>query len=106
LGSFHVHTTSGLSRMDTTTALASWPNSTDEIAEAVSSPDSPPTVAEISDVASGIAGGDVRIAVDENRMNLRQRSMLSQDAVGFRDVMSYWINALLPARGRWLLSFD
>jgi hypothetical protein len=61
--------------MDTTTALASSPNSTDEIAEAVSSPDSPPTVAEISDVASGIAGGDVRIAVNENRMNLRQRSM-------------------------------
>jgi hypothetical protein len=41
--------------MDTITALASSPNSIDEIAEAVARPASPPTVAEIYDVASAIA---------------------------------------------------
>jgi hypothetical protein len=41
--------------MDTITALASRPNSTAEIAEAVAKPDSPPTVTEICDVAGTIA---------------------------------------------------
>jgi hypothetical protein len=54
--------------MDAITALASWPNSINEIARAVAERDSPPTVAEISDVARGIGDGDIK----GDRTNLRR----------------------------------
>ena len=64
----HVHTRSGLGRMDAITALASWPKSIDELAHAVASP---PTVAEIRDVARAIGDGDARLIGDGGRTNFR-----------------------------------
>ena len=57
--------------MDAITALASWPKSIDEIAHAVADPESPPTAAQIREVARAIGDGDVRIIVNGDRTNLR-----------------------------------
>jgi hypothetical protein len=46
--------------------------SIDEIAHAVTDPDSPPTVAEIRDVARAIGDGDARLIGDGGRTNLRK----------------------------------
>ena len=71
-GSFSsVQTRSGFGRMDAITALASWPKSIDEIAHAVADPDSPPTAAQIREVARAIGDGDVHIIVNGDRTNLR-----------------------------------
>jgi hypothetical protein len=98
--------------MDALIALASWPNSINEIAHAVA--ESPPTVAEICDVARAIGDGDVRIIVNRDRTNLRRTqhvilgclrlaTMVREEDDGGpvvpRKVMSYWINALLGAVG-------
>jgi hypothetical protein len=58
--------------MNALTALASWPNSINQIAHAVAEPDSPTTVAEICDVARTIGDGDVRIIVKGDGTNLRR----------------------------------
>jgi len=63
--------------MDAITALASWPKSIDEIAHAVTDPDSPPTVAEIREVARAIGDGDARLIGDEAERISDLRSMLS-----------------------------
>jgi len=100
--------------MDAIRALASWPNSIDEIAHAVAESDAPPTVAEICDVARAIGDGDVRIVTNEDRTNLRRTqriifgclrlaAMVQEEDDGGpvlpRKVMSYWVNALLAAVG-------
>ena len=110
----NVHTRSGLSRMDAITALASWPKSIDEIAHAVADPDSPPTAAQIREVARAIGDGDVHIIVNGDRTNLRLTqhvilgclrlaTMVQEEGdrgpVIPKKVMSYGINALLAAVG-------
>jgi hypothetical protein len=104
----------GLSRMDAITALASWPNSIDEIAHAVAELDSPPILAEIRDVSRAIGDGDVRIIVNGEQANLRRTqhvilaclrlAAIAQEKddgapVVFGKVISYSINALLAAVG-------
>ena len=98
--------------MDAITALASWPNSIDEITHAVAQSDSPPTTVEIRDVARAIGDGNVRIIVNGDQANLRRTqqvilgclrlaAMIQEDddrgPVILRKVMSYWIDALLTA---------
>jgi hypothetical protein len=100
--------------MDAITALASWPNSIDEIAHAVAEPDSPPIMAEICDVARAIGDGDVRIIVNGDQATLRRTqyvilaclrlaAMVQEKDDGAsvipRKVISYGINALLAAVG-------
>jgi hypothetical protein len=58
--------------MDAITRLASRPNSMNEIAHPVAELDSPPTVAEISDVVRAIGDGDVHIIEKGHRTNLRR----------------------------------
>jgi hypothetical protein len=111
-GSFHIHTRSGLSRMDAIAALASWPNSIDEIAHAVAHPDSPPTTAEIRDVGGAIGAGNACIIVNGHQTNLRRTqhvilgclplvAIVQKDDDGspviLKKVMSYSLDALLRA---------
>jgi hypothetical protein len=99
-GSFHVHTTSGLSGMAT-----------------VTEPDWPPTVAEVSDVARpiGVGGGDVHLVVERDetisggrshvilrRFRLARPVQEEDDGgpVTPTKVMSYWIKATRAAGSR------
>jgi len=50
--------------------LASWPNSINGMAHAVAELDSPPTVAEICDVARAIGDSDVRIIEKKDGTNI------------------------------------
>jgi len=100
--------------MDALAALASWPNSINEIANAVAEPDSPPTVAEIRDVARAIGTGDIRIIEKGDGTNLRRTRHVilrclrlatlvqeedDEGPVIPRKVIPYWIKALAPALG-------
>jgi hypothetical protein len=96
--------------MDAIRALASWPNSIDEIAHAVAESDSPPSVAEICDVARAIGDGDVRIVANEDRTNLKRTqrvilgclrlaAMVQEEDDGGPVLPSVWVNALLAAVG-------